>query len=404
MAMVLVSLPGGAGVVRQMDGATVVTEDVGVGHGSYLREQDPYRPVKSWVDGDRSVAGGLLPPGAVSAEVVDDLGRRIAATLGGGAFAAVIAQPNDGWEPIVCCRDEAGVPVRRPLPGDYPSALVIDTEEPCPACGAIDYEEFVPFAEEQWRGGRGGPDGVVIPNPVVACRLCGHEVSEGSFFGASYSEDDEEDEADRHARIDRARAEERVQRWYANTMLLRGIEFAIYAAEGWPAQIGSSGSQGDTVTEITIRHSPADGPDPGGSAGFQCALEVSTSIDAHQLANPLRHARETLEVWAANQQPQMSWEGRSHAAITLWLAAHDRRSRGLVLAAERTDQPIVLDGTAVSFLTLTASTGSWIAVYPHHDLMITIAGHGLDPRTLALEPIANPHAHLVGSRPPDPDS
>jgi hypothetical protein len=51
---------------------TLVAGDVSEGCGTYLREDDPYQPVKSWMDGDRCVVGGLLPRGAVSVEVVDD--------------------------------------------------------------------------------------------------------------------------------------------------------------------------------------------------------------------------------------------------------------------------------------------------------------------------------------------
>ena len=108
--------------------------------------------MKSWVDQNRSAVGGLLPPGAVSVEVVDDRGIRVAAAVGDGACVAVIEQPNDGHEAIVCCRDAAGVPVRRPWAAEYPSVRVTDTEEPCPACGAVDWDEYTPF--EEWRGGR----------------------------------------------------------------------------------------------------------------------------------------------------------------------------------------------------------------------------------------------------------
>lgn len=90
------------------------------------------------------LVAGMLPPGSVSAEVVDDRGERVAAGVAGGAYAAVLEQPNDGHEPVVCCRDGAGSPVRRPLPADYPSTPVEDAAVPCPACGAIDYEERVP--------------------------------------------------------------------------------------------------------------------------------------------------------------------------------------------------------------------------------------------------------------------
>ena len=99
-------------------------------------------PEKSWVSETQCVVGGLLPHGAMSAEVVDDRGERISAAVGAGAYAAMLEQPNHGDEPIVCCRDEAGRPVRRPWAADYPSRRVDDAEEPCPACGAINWDEY----------------------------------------------------------------------------------------------------------------------------------------------------------------------------------------------------------------------------------------------------------------------
>src|SRR6185295_12419797 len=76
--------------------------------------------------------------------------RPIRSESGGGHASGQLAgrggcRPGGRWgEPIVCCRDDAGRPVRRPLPAAYPSVRVTDTDEPCPACGAIDYEEYVP--------------------------------------------------------------------------------------------------------------------------------------------------------------------------------------------------------------------------------------------------------------------
>jgi hypothetical protein len=58
--------------------------------------------------------GGLLPPGAARAEVIDDRGERVMATIGEGAHAAVLEQPNEGYEPVVCCRDVRGAPFTRP--------------------------------------------------------------------------------------------------------------------------------------------------------------------------------------------------------------------------------------------------------------------------------------------------
>lgn len=138
MREVLVSMPAGVGVVRAEYGL-LVTHDVNTdGGGAYLRDEDRFAPAKSWVDEDRSVVGGLLPPGAVSVEAIDDRGRRVPAQIGGGAYVAVIDQPHDGYEAIMCCRDACGRAVRRPWAADYPSVRVTDAQESCPACGALD--------------------------------------------------------------------------------------------------------------------------------------------------------------------------------------------------------------------------------------------------------------------------
>lgn len=230
MPTILIELARGEGVVRRDDGEIVVTDDVSNDRGQALRDDDRYSPVKTWLDEDRSLVGGLLPPGAFSAEVIDNRGMRIAAEVGRGAYAAIVEQPMLGHpEPVVCCRDDAGAPVRRPLPADYPSVLVDDADQPCPACGAIDYDECVPT--EPWRGGRSGPDHTTIPSPIVVCRVCGHEEREGTFFGL-VSSDDTEDEAAREVRLARVLADQRAQRWYSDTMTLRAVTFPIYAAEG----------------------------------------------------------------------------------------------------------------------------------------------------------------------------
>jgi hypothetical protein len=155
-------------VVRLDDGVLLVTDEVGDGGGACLRERDRFQPMKCSVDENRCVVGGLLPPGAVSVEVVDERGARVAATVGEGAYAAVLEQRNDGHGAIVRCRDADGVPVRRPRAADYPSVRVTDAEDSCPACGAIDWDEYMPF--EEWRAGHGSKvDGTHVPNPVVSC-------------------------------------------------------------------------------------------------------------------------------------------------------------------------------------------------------------------------------------------
>jgi hypothetical protein len=402
VSTVLVELPGGEGVVRRGDGVVVVTQDAHADRGLPLRPDDIYRPVKTWLPDDRSLVAGILPPGSVGAEVVDDRGERVAAGVGGGAYAAVLEQPNDGHEPVVCCRDVIGAPVRRPLPADYPSAPVDDADVPCPACGAIDYEERVPT--ERWRGGTPGPDGTVIPNPIVVCRQCGHEEREGTFFAVGAACDDDEDEAAREARVARAREHARVGRWYSTTMTLRALTFPVYAAEGWPAVIGGSGSDGDQLTSLTIVHRATPDADP--YAGNRPRFEITTSREDSPANDELRQARWTLHSWLQNNDDgtRSCWPEASHAAITLWLAVRDRTVRGKVLAAVRSEQRISIDGTSAPFLTLTAATGHWVAVRRHSDLVITVAASDLDPAAIAIEPISDPAARLLGPKPSGADA
>jgi hypothetical protein len=98
--------------VRRDDGEIVVTGDVNDESGSPIDRLD-YRPITRWLDGDSRLVGGLLPPGAVSAELIDDMGTRIAASVGGGAYVAIVNESDPGYRPVVCCRDLAG-DLRRP--------------------------------------------------------------------------------------------------------------------------------------------------------------------------------------------------------------------------------------------------------------------------------------------------
>ena len=398
---VLVELPGGEGVVRRVDGEVMVTQDVHADGGQPVRADDLYHPVKTWLPDDRSLVGGILPPGSVWAEVVDDRGERVVAGVGGGAYAAVLEQPNDGHEPVVCCRDATGTAVRRPLPADYPSTPVDDADVPCPACRAIDYEERVPT--EQWRGGTPGPDGTVIPNPIVICRRCGHEEREGTFFGGGAASDDDEDDAAREARVARAREHTAVRRWLSTTMTLRALTFPVYAAEGWPAVIGGSGSHGDRLTSLTIAHH--DTPDADPYAGDRPRFEITTSREDSLVNGELHQARWTLDGWLHNndEDARSSWPEASPAAVSLWLAARDRTVRGKVLAAVRSEQPIGIDGTPAPFLTLTTPSGHWVAVRHHGDLVITVAASDLDPTSITIEPIPDPAARLLGPKPPGAD-
>ena len=292
-----------------------------------------------------------------------------------------------GYEPVVCCRGATGAPVRRPLPADYPATPVDDTDVPCPACGAIDYEERIPT--EHRRGGTPGPNGLTIPTPIVVCRSCGHEERQGVFYAVGVGGEDDEDEVAHEARVGRGREHARVRRWYSDTMTLRALTFPVYAAEGWPAVIGGSGSHGDRLTSLTIDHH--DTPDADPYAGDRARFEITTSREDSRVNDELRQARWTLHGWLANNDDdaRSSWPEASPAAVSLWLAARERAVRAKVLAAVRSEQLISIDGTRKPFLALTAASGHWVAVRHHSDLEITVAAGDLDPGLITIEPIAD---------------
>jgi hypothetical protein len=395
MTTVLIELPGGAGVVRRDDGKIVITQDVSDDRGQPLRGRDDYRPVQTWLDDVRSIVAGLLPTRAVSAEIVDDRGTRVAAAIGGGVYAAILEQPNDGHKPVVCCRDKSGAPVPRPLPDDWTRTPVPDAQERCPACGAVAYDEVLPT--DGSRGGQGGHghDGPLDPCRIVVCRHCSHEEGAGSAL-FRYTSPDDEDEAAKAVRIARHRARARVQKWYSDTMTLRGVTFPIYAAETWPATITGSGSSGDDLTELTVGHHAEENDDPFTAPD----LSITTSIrDAHD--TDLRRARRALEMWVHADHNHPQSEGLSEAATKLWFAARGRDRRAAAAGASQTEQLITIDGTPQPFLRLSAPTGRWVAVRRHGDLTITIAARDLDRTTLTLEPIPDPAARLLGPEPED---
>lgn len=60
-----------------------------------------------------------------------------------------------------------------------------------------------------------------------------------------------------------------------------GAAFPIYAAEGWPARISGSGSDGDELTHLKIAHAPTL-PE---LIVIHCPpIEVTTSIEPHRPA------------------------------------------------------------------------------------------------------------------------
>lgn len=393
---VLVSLPSGSGVVRHDDGSIVVTNDAASGgSGTYIRADDKFHPVKTWLEEGRSAVGGLLPPGAVSADVVDDRGRQVPPAVAHGAYIALLEQPNDGEEPIVCCRDSAGDPVRRPWAADYPSVRVTDAEEPCPACGATDYDEYTPF--EHWRGGQRSANGTISPHPVVSCRACGHEEREYGFMRSVSEGPEGEDDETRAARMATARARQRHRQWATAATTLAGASFPIYGAEGWTGRLGGSGGRDGQCTEVTVKHYDTPYADPWN--GARPRLTVTTELGALHPHEAVERARSRLESWVADEETAR-WPDASRAAMTLWLRGRDRQRRATVLSAVRSEQHLTINDTPTDALVLRTQRGRWVAMAAYAGLTIIVAAHDFQPASLHLRAIADPIAELLGPEPP----
>ncbi len=395
MGTVLIKLPGGEGVIRGEDGGIELTHDVTLARGQPLQPWDHHQPLRLGLRDDRMLIGGLLPPGAVSAEAVEATGVRRPAVTGDGVYAVIVEDGEPG-EHALGFRDAAGGFVHRPLPDEYPHEPVGDAAEPCVVCGALEFEQY--FVTEEWRAGRGmkGTDSFRA-HPLIVCRVCGHQqhVSAISRFGGHTDPSDGEDAAARDLRLARVRAAQAVQRWYSDKMTLTWVTFAIYAAEGWPARVNGSSSQDGATTSVRIAH--AD-PLPDEMVVSRPRIEIATSVEAHQ-PGELAVARDELGRRADADGRRELGDGLSDAAVTLWFRAARRRRVSAAHAAPVGEIEITIDGAPEPFLTVGDLAGLWVAVRRHHDVTVTIVGRELDPASLVIEPIADPAARLLGPEP-----
>lgn len=398
MATVLIELPGGEGIIRQDDGEIALTHDVTLERGQTLQPWDRYQPLRLGLSDERMLFGGLLPPGAVSVEAVEATGVRKAAAVGSGSYAVIFEDGEQG-EPALGFRDASGAFVHRPLPAEYPHRPVTDADEPCPVCGAVQYEEY--FPTEEWRGGRGkkGTD-TFVANPLVVCQGCGHQEGAGGIMRmqSAPAESAEEGVAAREARLARVRRELEVQRWYANKITLKATTFPIYAAEGWPARIVGSGSHNDELTHLAIGHTETP---PDSMLVQRPRIKVTTSIAPYQ-PSELAIARSTFASMVADDAQRQPAEGLSDAALTLWFRAARRRRAAAAHGAPVGETEIMIDGAREPFLVVGTPNAHWAAVRRHHDVTITIAAREIDPASLVIEPIANPYSRLLGPEPEEP--
>lgn len=388
MRELLVATASGAGVVRTQDGSVLLLADVTAPDGWPLRQgADTDRALVP--DGPQScVVGGLLPPGAVSAEAVDDRGARIAAAVGNGAYVVVLDQPSDGAEPIVCCRDRDGHPVSRPPAAGHPGVPVEDADVVCPACRAIDFEEYLPF--EAGSSGETDSAGRIVPRPVVRCRVCGHQEQEPIVVRAPGRPDRPQSALTREQVMAKADAMRRELMWRSIEKGVSTQGFPIYVAAGWPARVTQSGSEDDgRLTSVTVAHFKAHGVKDS-VTWIQPALTISTERDDPQFAGPLDRARLALRHVARPDLSRGRRPAASDAASALRHRARSRRDQAAALNAVQSERAIDIDGQSVAAFTLTGATGGWAVVASHNDLVITVAGHEIDSDSVRLVMVADP--------------
>ncbi len=336
---------------------------------------DGYRPALAGLSDDRSVHGGLLPPGAVGAEVVDRAGARHAAEAENGVWLIVLDDAATGDSPPVRFFDSAGKTVRSPLPEDWRRADVDDAEEPCPACGSVAWEQVWPSDDSRGMGSSDG--GEMEPSPFVVCCTCGHEEPVGVWVGLPLPLDaHEEDEGP-----DTAWLRERALR---NAAVLREVDFPIYVAAGcigpwrlvgW-SRTGSRPGRGGLVG-VTLAD---DEPE---AADLSIDLELARE-SAHEM--PRTAARRALQ---QSLDREMSWPDRSEGGLTVWLRSRERDLAAQAAAATEDEIRIPTEDNEVRFA-IARSGDRWAAVGHHNDLVITLTGRQSKPEDVRLVRVADP--------------
>jgi hypothetical protein len=197
---VLVSVEHGDGVAAIVRSGELVCLSGNLGHAKTVL--DGYSSSMQGLTGERSAEGGLLPPGAVRAEVVDRAGRRHFATCAAGAWIIVLDEPTIGDVRPVRFLDAEGNTVRRPTPDGWARELAPDFHEPCPACGNRAWERIrAPDGSGgmRWAGDHDPPDeppervpevgGDWEATPWLRCTTCGYAEAEGIVVTATFMRD-----------------------------------------------------------------------------------------------------------------------------------------------------------------------------------------------------------------------
>jgi hypothetical protein len=373
------------GVVRDGDGSAWLAHTTERACGTRL---DECRPYEAGLADDCTLLGGLLPRGAVSAEVVDDAGERHAAAAANGAYVTVLNQPITGEVCPVCCRDERGAPVAPVLPASWARRAVPDAEEPCPACDAVAWDEVRP--DDESRGTRGAPDGGMEPSPAVVCRSCGHEERAGAWITIEH-QPDVDPEAIARAR----RAYEQAQHDHYKALLAE-LDFPIYAAAGFSATIAGYGGPTSGLDGPVIRVNSISVAQTGNALPQEARLVIETALNNGFERSERALARRELEGWLHAEMPPPRVV-RSEAGRTIAWHTVDRERRKLAARAQVRTRSLLVDGQQESFTVLEVGARS-VAVHQLSGLTITVSAYRIDPGTLRLRPIERPVEELLGDQ------
>ncbi len=359
------------GVVWE-DGAAWLTDDVERGAASGL---DGHRATVMEPSVDETLQGGLLPPGAVAAHVIDDAGVRRTAACANGAWAVLLERECAGRVSPVCFTDADGGLVAPELPAGWPRTPVADADEPCPACGSIGWDEAV-----AGDGSRGMHGVDMHPLPFVRCRACGHEESSGLYAVAQRTAPEPGmDEAERLLQAAGARMR------HGARDALRGVCFPVYGLRGCSGRIDGWGSSDGVTSQITVAH----GAKPL-AAGAQ--LRVITEQERHAYESERARARSAL-AGAFMEDLGACPVDRSHAAITIWLHAREREHRRRAALAPLEQRTFLVDAEAAPFV-FVASDDRWVAATRRGELTITIAARAVEPAGVELSALRDPLAAL----------
>jgi hypothetical protein len=297
----------------------------------------------------------------------------------------VLDQPVTGELSPVRFVDRDGETVLRPLPEDWARAPVLDLFEPCPACGAVGWDEVRPGGRSRARSTRGGGWELT---PTAVCRTCGHEEPHGGVSVGLAGGGDAPTATSSYTATSQSPEEHRREQ----RAVLDRVRFPVYAATGWVPQFEGHGLSDDNlVHSVTVIHRDSR---PGGPV----RLSVETTV-VEQLFVGVPEIARTALVDALQRQlmndKTRRRPPRSEAGLAVWFAAFLRERERFAALAERRDHNLRVDGQAKAFHV--AELGScWSAVHRRGDLLIVVTGREVPIGEVTLESLDDVAEALVG--------